>query len=229
MAKGADFEREELSLIVRKVIAWYLRSRERRCGKRTLVILTDWVTGIEDTLDYCQEHFNPEMTDYLLEKTYPGVNKMGSIFHVGKEDDERQLIDQLGKYERLFVMCPSIKTLRAVSSGEPEGVANRAMLQLILNQAEARFMMNFNPQNLPAGRFSTELRKLIEDVADMGVQFEFGLPDGAPAPEFPVLITVETVDAAYQAGKRLIKAGEKTIVTPLARERADDLHMKIMK
>lgn len=229
MLSGTDLERGDLAAIVRKVMERYIRSRERRQGEKVLVIFTDWISGFDDTMDYCDDSFDPKMTDYLLEKTYPGVNRLGTVFHVGKEDDERLLMDQIASYARLVVFSPTIRTLRAVASGVPTTFADRAMLKAILHRTKVLFRMDFNPSELPTGRFSTELRKLIEDVADMGVRFEFGLPDDGKAEDTgTVLITAETVDEYNKQNRKVIRTAAKTIVTPLARERADELHIKIL-
>jgi len=191
--------------------------------KGTLAIVCSQVTAPQMADDTLQNQFaDIRYAIMQTEFTASGIQKLA-------EEDllENNLMTVAAQSENIVLIAPPIWLLEKIAKGDDNGPVEQLMLRTILWGKKVHILLDFD---IPRFRRNTLFEKLADITAaltDMSVGIIQYCCVAGVKNEALSLVTEQEVLAAYkQKDKRIICASD-AIITPAARDKAEELKIKI--
>lgn len=138
----------------------------------------------------------------------------------------------LHTFDSIVCLQPSLSMLGKTIAGDDSDFYSFVLTQAALRGIEASVMVWFD-RPLKKGAFFDKVRNLLDGIADMGICVEYCGRSQNKTTTYGdphcSLITEDDVLKEFSHGSRSIKAGKRTIITPLAKDKANELGMAIEK
>jgi len=186
-------------------------------------------------------NFIPEpalLNKYLKEHAPSGVNcafleqsiGLDPGFHTvcaAQRDEQQRLLSALKFYERVVLAMPSLQLLNRIANGEDSGFTEQLVLRAILLEKNVTVVLDYQPPKFKRGTFFESVVNSITALKDMGVEIVSLVPTLRQADSACELVTEDKVVQAYSYGDRSVRCARGAIVTPLAKDKANELGVKI--
>jgi hypothetical protein len=195
-----------------------------QCG--TLVIVPDFIPEAMLLDEYLKKRFPAGITCALLEPAIALDPAFERIDATGREA-QRELLASVKFYERVVLAMPAQQMLRRIAHGEDAGFAGQMILRAILLQKKVTVLLDYDPPKFRRGTFFEELGSAIAALRDMGTEVVSLVPTLRQADSGCELLTEDEVLQAYANGDRSIRCAKGAIVTPLAKDKANELGIAI--
>ena len=140
---------------------------------------------------------------------------------------QQPLLASLKFYNRVVLAMPTLQLLGRIANGEDAGFAEQLMLRAILLEKKVTVVLDYTPPKFKRGTFFESLVGSITALQDMGVEIVSLTPKLKPADSGCELVTEDEVMQAFAYGDRSIHCAKGAIVTPLARDKANELGVTI--
>lgn len=147
---------------------------------------------------------------------------------IENEGDRSDLMQKLAGTADIVLVTPKLNLLHRLAAGDDSGFVEQAVLRPLLWGRRVSIVLDFEP---PAFKRNTFFEKVADSIAaleQMGVKILSYRPSQEEsAAERKALVTEEDVLQAAQEGAERILCERNAIITPLAREKADALHISL--
>ena len=213
--------RDEISTLVRRVLMYYIRRKEReKEDGRVLFLIPEHPIGLDEVIG-----------EYRL---YGELDAL-DLFYEGRSGQENtsHVLSILPRYQKLEIYAPPLNFLRMLKDGEESSLFIRIALYFLMVGKEVNVRLPYVTGVLPEGRFGKSVKDMLCDLWDMRVSFagltpEFGEMVSMKEQQQVDFITESRVEEFYARGCRQIHAARNAVVTPLALERAKELNIQII-
>lgn len=192
----------------------------------TLVIVPNYIPEPALLNKYIKDRFSSGVTYALFEHS-AGLNPEGDTVSATERDTQQQLLSMLKFYEHVVLAMPSLHLLERIANGEDTGAAEQLVLRSILLNQKVTIILDYTPPKFKRGAFFEKLVNSITALRDMGVEIISLTPKLIPADEGLELVTEHEVLEAYQNGYCTVKCAKHALITPLARDKANELGVSI--
>jgi hypothetical protein len=186
-------------------------------------------------------NFNPEpalLNKYLKDRFPIGVTcalfeqiaALDPEFHTvyaTQQDKQRGLLSMLKFYEHIVLTMPSLQLLNRIANGEDSGFTEQLVLRAILLEKKVTVVLDYQPPKFKRGTFFENIVSAITALKDMGVEIVSLAPTLKPADSICELVTEDKIQQVYLYGDRSIQCAKGAIVTPLAKDKANELGVTI--
>ncbi len=216
--------RELIYTLIREALEKFLPFKEGYI----LAAIPPAAIAIEKHLDYLDRRY-ADKNKLLFTPNRPELDKrVDETIDPADTRKVQKLYQNAAKYEGITVLAPTLKLMEAVAAGSEEEPLPNLILYYLLHGKAVEMVVDFSPEGLPVSSFSRRVREQFAKLADMGVRFvnaEDSCVEGTDPDD--TLITMEVVEKLHQRGDREIVLTDNKILTPLARDRAEELHIRI--
>jgi hypothetical protein len=193
-----------------------------------LVVIPNFLPESALLFAYLKQQFPNGVACAVLE---PSVQLDSAFERIDATTREAQqhVLSSLKFYHRVVLAMPTLQLLGRISNGEDAGFAEQLMLRAILLEKKVSVVLDYTPPKFKRGTFFEGLVGSITALQDMGVEMVSLTPQLKPAETGFELVTEQEVLAAYQYGDRFVKCAKGALVTPLARDKANELGVSIQE
>ena len=140
---------------------------------------------------------------------------------------QQHVLSSLKFYERVVLAMPTLQLLGRIANGEDAGFAEQLMLRAILLEKKVSVVLDYTPPKFKRGTFFEGLVGSITALMDMGVEMVSLTPKLKPTEVGFELVTEQEVLEAYQYGDRIVRCAKGAVITPLAKDKANELGVTI--
>ncbi len=163
---------------------------------------------------------------------FNGVSFSAPGFHaieIRDEDDREQLMDLLAGKKDIVLVTPKLSMLYRLAEGNDEGFIEQAFLRPLLWGRNVTILLDFDIPRFKRATFFERVVDSIDVLTNMGVRIEAYKPsrDGMDIAEVKTLVTEMDVLDAYKNGSKRIICDKNAVITPLAKDKAQELDVKI--
>ena len=193
-----------------------------------LVVIPNFLPESALLFAYLKQQFPNGVACAVLE---PSVQLDSSFERIDATTREAQqhVLSSLKFYDRVVLAMPTLQLLGRISSGEDAGFAEQLILRAILLEKKVSVVLDYTPPKFKRGTFFEGLVGSITALQDMGVEVVSLTPQLKPAETGFELVTEQEVLAAYQYGDRFVKCAKGAVITPLAKDKANELGVTIVE
>lgn len=191
-----------------------------------LVLVPNFIPESALLNKYLKERFHSGVTCALVEQ----IAALDPAFHTvfaAQRDEQQRLLSTLKFYEHIVLAMPSLKLLNRIANGEDSGFTEQLVLRAILLEKKVTVVLDYQPPKFKRGTFFESVVSSITALKDMGVEIVSLVPTLKPADSACELVTEDRIQQAYWYGDRSIQCAKGAIVTPLAKDKANELGVTI--
>lgn len=175
---------------------------------------------------YLKKRFASGVTCALLERS-AGLDPEFHTVYAAQRDEQQRLLSMLKFYEHVVLAMPSLQLLHRIANGEDSGFTEQLVLRAILLEKKVTVVLDYQPPKFKRGTFFESVVSAISALKDMGVEIVSLVPTLRPADPDCELVTEDKILQAYLYGDRSIQCAKGAIVTPLAKDKANELGVTI--
>lgn len=193
----------------------------------TVALFTSFVPSKKTCGEYLKKHFGSGIQCALfngVEFNAPGC----FTFDVKDEHDEAELFQLIAGAADIVMVTPKLTQLYKLAEGDDEGFIEQAFLRPLLWGRRVTLLLDFETPKFKRATFFSKVVDAIDILTSMGVR----VIAYRPAQEFgeiakAALVTEAEVNEAYANGSMRVLCEKDALVTPLARDKANELGVSI--
>jgi len=194
--------------------------------KGALVVIPNFIPEVALLNRFLKENF-PNGVICALFEPCPGLDPAFSRIDAADKAQQQRLLASLKFYEQVVLAMPSLQLLGRIARGEDAGSAEQLVLRSILLNQKVSLVLDYTPPKFRRGTFFESVVGSVTALRDMGVEIVSLAPRLKPAQAGLELVTEREVLEAYQYGGRSVPCAKGALVTPLARDKANELGVTI--
>lgn len=217
-----------VAAVAREVIARLQFDNEKdEDVQGTVALVTSFVPSRKSCAAFIEKHFGKGIDCALFGGAK--FNAPGFLPMVIDDDDSKaELIEKIAGAKNIVLVTPKLSLLYKLAEGNDEGFVEQTFLRPLLWGRNVSVVLDFEPPKTKRQTFFGKLADAIDMLERMGVKVLAYKPSQAvDAPERKALVTeADVVDAAKRGDMRIL-AAKDALITPLARDKAQELGVSI--
>ena len=191
-----------------------------------LVVVPNFIPESALLGEYLKQNVSCGVTYALLEPS-AGLDLAGEAIDATKREQQQSLLASLKFYDRVVLAMPTLQMLGRIANGEDTGFAEQLILRAILLDKKVTVLLDYVPPKFRRGTFFEGVVGSVTALKDMGVEVVSLTQKLKPAETGFALVTEQEVLDAYQFRDRTVKCAKGALITPLARDKANELGVTI--
>ena len=191
-----------------------------------LVVVPNFIPESALLGEYLKQNVSCGVTYALLEPS-AGLDLAGEAIDATKREQQQSLLASLKFYDRVMLAMPTLQMLGRIANGEDTGFAEQLILRAILLDKKVTVLLDYTPPKFRRGTFFEGVVGSVTALKDMGVEVVSLTQQLKPAQTGFALVTEQEVLDAYQFRDRTVKCAKGAVITPLARDKANELGVTI--
>lgn len=191
-----------------------------------LVVVPNFIPESALLGEYLKQNVSCGVTYALLEPS-AGLDLAGEAIDATKREQQQSLLASLKFYDRVVLAMPTLQMLGRIANGEDTGFAEQLILRAILLDKKVTVLLDYTPPKFRRGTFFEGVVGSVTALKDMGVEVVSLTQQLKPAQTGFALVTEQEVLDAYQFRDRTVKCAKGAVITPLARDKANELGVTI--
>ena len=211
-----------ISRITEQVIS-QLRTQQQPIAVNTIVMLPSFVPNPQKLQEYLAHHqkgraeyFSLSSQDEEASPVLPPVSPL---------PNPSLLLHKVFSSDNLVVVAPSVGLMTNIVRLSEQSICEQVIFKALLWGKKITFLTDFSTQQ-KGNAFYTQIADLLDQLTRMGIEVASYL--SGPSAKGQGLITESEIIALHSAGQTSIVLSEKTIVTPLAWDKARELGIEIL-
>jgi hypothetical protein len=191
-----------------------------------LVILPSFIPEPALLNSYLMTRFPTGVTCAMMESCAELDPSFDRILAAEKAQQQR-LLSSLKFYQHVVLAMPSLQLLNRIANGEDSAFTEQIMLRAILQEKKVTVVLDYRPPKFRRGTFFESVVSSITTLKDMGVEIVSLVSTLKQTDSGCELVTEDEIMQAYLYGDRSIRCAKGAIVTPLAKDKANELGVVI--
>lgn len=191
-----------------------------------LVVVPNFIPESALLGEYLKQNVSCGVTYALLEPS-AGLDLAGEAIDATKREQQQSLLASLKFYDRVVLAMPTLQMLGRIANGEDTGFAEQLILRAILLDKKVTVLLDYTPPKFRRGTFFEGVVGSVTALKDMGVEVVSLTQQLKPAQTGFALVTEQEVLDAYQFRDCTVKCAKGAVITPLARDKANELGVTI--
>ena len=219
---------EQLTALVAKVVGEVMKriqfeTMNDETVTGTVAVFTSFVPSKKACSNALTERYGSGIDCALLgeaEFDMAGFLKM----KVSTKEDEQILIERLARTANVVLVTPSLSLLYRLAAGDDSGIAETSVLRPLLWGRKVSVLLDFDVPRFKRATFFEKVVDALDVLTNMGVSVISYNPASEKEEEKRLSLITETqVREAAEDGSFRILCANDAIVTPLAKEKAEEL------
>lgn len=227
-----DLSNIDVEQLIKKIVEEVIATIEYSDAKDenvsgTVALFTSFVPSKKTCAEFLKKNFGTGIQCALfngVEFSSPGC----FAFKVEDEHDRAELFQLLAGAADIVLVTPKLTQLYKLAEGNDEGYIEQAFLRPLLWGRRVTLLLDFQTPKFKRATFFAKVVEAIDILTNMGVR----VIAYRPAQEFgevlrEALVTENEVKAAFEEGSMRVLCEKDAIITPLARDKANELGVSI--
>jgi len=148
---------------------------------------------------------------------------------VQSDADEIKLMASLSKYSEIVLATPPIGLLKKIASADDSGFIEQLVMRAILWEKKVSCVLDYMMPRFKRNTIFEVICDTLDALKEMGVKVVSVAPDTHKETDALALVTETEVLDTHKNGGTSIRMLSGAIVTPLAKDRAKELNISIVK
>lgn len=191
-----------------------------------LVLVQNFVPETALLNKYLKDRF-PSGVTCAVPENFAGLDPEFHTICAAQRDEQQRLFSSLKFYEHIVLAMPSLQLLNRIANGEDSGFLEQLVLRAILLEKNVTVVLDYQPPKFKRGTFFESVVNSITALRDMNVEIVSLVPTLRQADPGCELVTEDKILQAYLYGDRSVQCARGAIVTPLAKDKANELGVTI--
>lgn len=205
-------------------------------GNSILVLIPQTATNVHEIVNYISNR-NPDNWLTIAacdacEESKGNIGKDINVVNIQCDSERQKILQNLNKYERIYCASPGIRLLGDINRGEDNGVVEGVIIKSILLKKAISFVLDYDIQGFSTNSILRKAGRLIEEIKAQGIEVETVFDrkeDKKPQlSKGKDLITENDVQTLWNNGIKQLNCSKGCIITPLARDKANELGLKFL-
>ncbi len=221
--------KEEIIKTVKAVITELFPFLLRSGANSHVVLLPELPMSTAEHLAYVGRRFEHDFVTwagYRNSERYYGDIAMHLDYDLVSE--KNSLCARASDFRSVTIVSPSVELLRKLAASDESSPEVSLALYALLHKRKVRILTDFDISDIAPGAFAKNISDLYANVVDMGIEIvKITTEEEEAYDAMAGFINEEMVRQASKQRKREIVVSEKTVVTPLAKDAAEELGVRI--
>lgn len=190
----------------------------------TVAIVSSYVPSPKTALEFMDVNFGDEVKYITF-----GTEFSAGIRHSlnGDETPQSQILGMIAETANLVVVTPKIQMLSKIAEGDDSGFIEHLIMRALLWGRKVTLLLDFTPPRFRRNTFYEKVVTVIETLRDMGITVRSYNVKEEDDDKGLSLVTEREIEEAFGNKKTSVKTKAGAIITPLARDKARELDIKI--
>ena len=221
--------REVIIKTVQAVISELFPFLLRSGANTNLVLLPEYPMSIGEQMEYIKRHFKDEFITYAGYKAserYYGDLSFSLDYDLAEES--KSLCARAGDFKSVTVVSPSVELLRKLAKSDESSPEVSLVLYALLRRRKVKILTDFDMSDVTPGAFAKNVADIYAAVSDMGIEvvrITTAEQEGFDA--MAGFVNEDMIRELAKQRKREIAVSSETVITPLARDAAEELGIRI--
>ena len=198
--------------------------KDINAGDTALVLLPKYISEPKLLADYIEKTFR-NARYIFAEGSKPGQDFQG--VRIDDEASKQEVIASLGGYQNIVLAFPSVNVVKKIAGGEDEGFAETVVTKALLKNKNVVIILDFSLQPASHSKWLKSIFSAVKDVEEAGAEFVTLSCTCEEEQNALELVTEADVARIFDSGSRTIHCKKGAVVTPLAKDRANELGLTI--
>lgn len=160
------------------------------------------------------------------------LKRVREKINIDDEASRQKLYSRVDKFDALCLVLPEISVLKAIAEGDDRGIAEKLAIYSLLHGKDTGIILDYDAERLPTSSLSRRMKELLGLIKSMGVSINLlsdirAEENIAAVQKGKRLITEKDIEEMFRKGVNVLDAGSDCIITPMARDKANELKMKV--
>lgn len=222
--------KEELSLLVKRITQEVLyRINQAKpvdeTVKGTLVLVSTYIPSPKTALNRVKEIYGEDAIEFVNFGTdFTPLFENADRYNGENADD---ILKKAAEAANIVLITPKISLLEKIAKGDDSGFLEHVIIRSLLWGRNTGIMLDFVPPQFKRNTFFEKILDVLNTLTDMGIR-TFSYTVSSPAGQRALtLVTEQDVMDAYRAKQDSVLAASGAIVTPAAKDKANELGVNI--
>lgn len=163
----------------------------------------------------------------------PGIEYTKEVIDINDVSSRQKLSMMVQRFDAVYLVNPEISQLKAINDGDDKGYTEKLVICRLLHGKDICIILDYDIMCIPQGGLTKKVKELFESLKGMGVSISLlrdciEKENNKSVSRGKTLITEKDIEDMYSSGIRTVAAGKESIITPLARDKANELKIKII-
>ncbi len=221
--------KEEITKTVMAVISELFPFLLRSGANTNLLLLPETPLSIGEKLAFAKRRFAKDFITYAGYKEserYYGDLSFSLDYDLATEGKSLQA--RAGDFKSVTLVSPSVAVLKSLAQADETNPETALVLYALTHRRKVRVLTDFDLTDVTPGAFAKKLSDVYGAVADMGIEIvRITTAEEEALDPMAGFVNEQTVREAHKKRRREIVVSPKTVITPLARDTADELGIKL--
>ena len=194
--------------------------------KGTLAIITTYVPSPQSALKAIAREYGEDVECALLDgadfDAY-GFTKT----RVYDAEGQNQLVQVAAEKGRIVLVTPKISLLERIAQGDDGGIVEYIVLRALLWGRRISLLLDFEKPRFKRNTFFEKIGEILDSLTVMGIETTAYSCSHEKERIQHTLVTEREILDASSRGETALLLCPGAIVTPLAREKASELHIRL--
>lgn len=191
-----------------------------------LAIITAYVPSPKSALEAIAREYGEDVECALLngaEFDAYGLAKM----RIYDAEGQNRLVQAAAEKGRIILVTPKISLLERIAQGDDGGIVEYIVLRALLWGRKIALLLDFEKPRFKRNTFFEKIGEILDSLTTMGIEITAYSCSGEKERTQYALVTEREVLDASRRGETALLLCPDAIVTPLAREKANELHIRL--
>lgn len=161
-----------------------------------------------------------------------GFKNIDEMLNLNEAVAREKLADTISRFDEICFLSPGLRQIQALLECDDSGYMEGVVIYSLLHGKKTTILLDYEAANLPLNNFTRKIKDMLKAVSELGICIEVLQMGEDNRKEVQVqhkdLITQKEVEDIHKRGEKEIFRMKGCIVTPLAKDRARELGIKII-
>jgi len=202
--------------------------------KHVLLLVSDKAMGAGGLFKATEKRYNGYAITVAAYRKVAAADfkDMNEILDLNEAVVREKLADTISRFDEICFLCPGLRQMQALLEGDDSGYMEGVVIYSLLHGKKTTIQSDYGAESLPLNNFTRKVKDMLKSVSEMGIcvevlQGEKNNKTGTQV-QHKELITQKEVEDTHKTGGKEIFRMKGCIITPLAKDRASELGIKII-
>lgn len=221
-----DKQRRALIDRIVEEVLYRIKERQPSCEslRGTVALVTSYVPSLKNALETVKGRYGKDVTYINFGTGFAPVTE--EAMDAGQAGEQAVLAKVAGA-ANILLLTPKIGLLEDIAAGRDEGFVQHLMIRGLLWRRDVGILLDFDPPRFKRNTFYEKIATAVAALEDMGVRLMTYECASYTDARGLALVTENDVMEAQKNNQAEILCAANAIVTPAARDKANELGVKI--
>lgn len=204
-------------------------------NKSMLVLVPEFAADLGEFMNYLGKSY-PEHEFVLGAEGTVEVSSLGKVCEavdINEGPSRKKLYGMINRFDGVILISPGVMQLKAITEGDDSGFMERIMINQALHGRQAAVLLDYSVKDMASNSLTKRIKELVESVKNTGISVniineQIHQEKKSSIEKGKRLITEKDIEDMFKKGTKTIQIGQDCIITPMARDKANELKIEVI-